>query len=374
MSTSVNTSVIDRPIFIVGSGRSGTTLLRSLLSAHSRIAVTPETHFIRLAETAGGLGEGRPADFDAFWQEYTSSVRFNDLAVEADRCLELIDRQGDRTYQNMFTALLAAYLERTGKERVGEKTPKHVYFLPHLLAWYPDARVIVLRRDPRAVVSSLLRSPWVERHLTPPSLRGGMLVGSRLSQVALHARAWARVYEEIVPLWRDDPRLLTVSYEALVEDAEREMRAVCAFLGEAYETTMLTDRTKETVPIAAGTSRVPTEQWRQWRQEHHARTLRPVSTNALDKWKDGLSGIEVAMVEGCCAEGMRAAGYAPTTSRLRRLAGRALASTVRAAERAEGAVRPAARKLIGPVYRTLSRGRGRAGGREKRERRGRGEK
>ena len=37
---------ISRPVFIVGPGRSGTTLLRSLLSAHSRITVTPETHVL----------------------------------------------------------------------------------------------------------------------------------------------------------------------------------------------------------------------------------------------------------------------------------------------------------------------------------------
>jgi len=35
------------PIFIVGVGRSGTSLVQSMLNAHSKIAFPPETHFVR---------------------------------------------------------------------------------------------------------------------------------------------------------------------------------------------------------------------------------------------------------------------------------------------------------------------------------------
>lgn len=49
---------LKKPIFIVGPGRSGTTLVRSLLSAHSRIAVTPETHFGSWPRGAGRGGPG----------------------------------------------------------------------------------------------------------------------------------------------------------------------------------------------------------------------------------------------------------------------------------------------------------------------------
>src|ERR1043166_465784 len=48
---------IERRIFLVGCARSGTTLLQSLLAAHSSIASFPETHFF--AATVGQTGRRR---------------------------------------------------------------------------------------------------------------------------------------------------------------------------------------------------------------------------------------------------------------------------------------------------------------------------
>ena len=36
--------------FIVGAGRSGTTLLRMMLAVHPELAIPPETHFLRSIE------------------------------------------------------------------------------------------------------------------------------------------------------------------------------------------------------------------------------------------------------------------------------------------------------------------------------------
>lgn len=54
--------LVERPIFIVGDGRSGTTLLRGLLSAHSRLAITPETQYMAKAELAGANDAAAPDD------------------------------------------------------------------------------------------------------------------------------------------------------------------------------------------------------------------------------------------------------------------------------------------------------------------------
>lgn len=54
---------LQRPVFIAGAGRSGTTLMR-LLSAHSRICVRPETHFMARAEKWGFRERDAPLDID----------------------------------------------------------------------------------------------------------------------------------------------------------------------------------------------------------------------------------------------------------------------------------------------------------------------
>ena len=328
--------LIQRPIFVVGAGRSGTTLMRSLLSAHPHIAIAPETQFMQQADRGGGLALGAPMDAEAFWARYTASVRFKDLGVEAARCRELISEQGLPTYQHIFSALLAAYRERVGKERVGEKSPRHVRYLEELLMWYPEARVVVMQRDPRAVVASQLRTPWSQSQVAPLSLRQGVFVNKRVQELAFYAANWRDVYGRIVPRWQADNRVLVVAYEALVQDAEGELRRICDFLDEPYEPAMVTRRAEAGIhtPSAAMVG-VP----EQWRREHYASTLRPVSADALQKWKTELSNREVAMVEGLCGWTMQTAGYATSTSAYARATGRALTSGMRAGGGAEAALR-----------------------------------
>ncbi len=333
----------ESPIFIVGPGRSGTTLLRSLLSAHSRIAVTPETHFMAGAR-AWGLERGSPADFDAFWRHYTSGVRFGDLGVDAGRCRELIEMQGASSFEAIFRALLASYGEKVGKPRVGEKTPGHVHFLPRLLDWFPDARVLVAQRDPRAVVASQLQTAYVKRRLTPVSLRHGLVSGKRVQEIASFADDWARLFEQRLPPWRGDPRFRTVVYEALVDDPESELRAICRFLEEDFEPTMLTERTRDAVPMPAATwgdSRM-----QQWRADHHARSLGRVSSESLGKWRDELAPGEIALIEGRCGRIMQTLGYVPEASPGRRAAGRLARVAIAAAGGAEAQARSLLSKTI----------------------------
>jgi hypothetical protein len=331
-----DTRFVERPIFVVGPGRSGTTLLRSLLSAHSRISIAPETHFMKRAENEGGLERGTPPDFEAFWDRYTSWVRFKDLDVDADRCRELMEMQGDHTFRTIFRAVLTAFRERVGKERVGEKTPSHIFFLSHLLRWFPKARVLILQRDPRAVIASQLKSPWVADRLTPRSLQDGVFLGKRHNHLLFYADKWVRIYNEIVPAWADDPRVLVVRYEALVQDPESEMRRVCDFLGEVYEPRMLTSRSSATVPLPSGTAKPRLEQWR---REHQAQSLQPVSAGSLEKWKQGLSRSEIAMIEARCSRGMPEVGYTFELPAPERSAGWALAHILHTIGRAEGQTR-----------------------------------
>ena len=351
----MNTTLVTRPIFIVGAGRSGTTLLRSLLSAHSRISVAPETHFMRRAVDEGGLGRGAPTDFDAFWNRYISSVRFKDLGVNASRCLELVDQQGEQSFRSVFRAVLTAYGERVGKDRIGEKTPGHVHFLSQLLEWFPEARILVLQRDPRAVVASQLRTPWVEGRLASASLRYGLLVRKRLYYIAYYAEDWVRIYQSVVPAWREDSRMLIVSYETLVDDPESEARRICRHLGEHYEPEMLHNRTDTTVPMPAGT--MGKSGWEEWRKEHAAQTLRPISSDSLTKWEKQLSGAEIAMIEGRCIRGMRAAGYALSTPPLQRWLGEAFSRVVHVSGNSETRVRARAKRITHPLRSLAGSGR-----------------
>ena len=331
-----NPCALDRPIFIVGPGRSGTTLLRSLLSAHSRIAVTPETKFMARAEE-WGLKRGVPDDFDEFWSHYTTWLRFRDLGIEAARCHELIEIQNDYSFAAVFRAVLFAYGEKVGKLRIGEKTPTHVRYLPYLLEWFPDARILFTQRDPRAVVASQMKTYWVKQKLTPRSIRDGIFIEKRGEQILYWAKEWVADFDVSLKPWQGDPRFYTVNYEKLVSNTEEEMRAIFAFLDESFELSVLTERNAATVPLPVTEGIDP--QMAQWRRDHHAKSMESISTDSLEKWKGELSRAEIAMIEGCCAKTMSTLGYAPSLSPRLQAAGRVGASVLSTGHSAESQLR-----------------------------------
>jgi hypothetical protein len=195
------------PTFVVGTGRSGTSLLRTMLDAHPELHLTHEASFY-----VDPLG-GRLADDGAAWFErYQRSFSFAWLQVPPREVLADVDAtDGGRapTRADVVTAVMRVAAHRHGKERFGDKTPAHSQHLATIRAEHPDARIVHVVRDPREVVASLARMPWA--------------TGS----TALNARFCAQQVEAVL----DDPgEVCHVRLEDLVADPERELRRVLAHL------------------------------------------------------------------------------------------------------------------------------------------------
>ena len=152
------TDATPAPIFVVGPSRGGTALMRSMLNNHADIFITGETHYfddlrVKLAHAAEApLEPGRGPAMrgllpGAAHRPYGHGgipdqgwLAAEDLHAEAARCGE-----GADAWFEAFCRLGAA---REGKPRWGEKTPRHVYRIPDILARYPEARVIAMLRSP----------------------------------------------------------------------------------------------------------------------------------------------------------------------------------------------------------------------------------
>src|SRR5688572_17181295 len=153
--------LIRAPIFVVGMSRSGTTLISSMLSAHPEVAISGETHFLnRWMRERVARPDLTRKDFDRLWSRYTQSHQFRFLNLDPDAIAARIHASGSYHLAVVFAALLAQHGSTWGKPRVGEKTPGHDRSMTTLLDWYPDARIVYMLRDPRAVVASLIRTPW----------------------------------------------------------------------------------------------------------------------------------------------------------------------------------------------------------------------
>ncbi len=273
------------PVFVVGKMRSGTTLMSSMLSAHPAIAIAPDIHYIYgWAQQCRELDLSRPADFERFWKAFSSNKRFGYLGIDVRVLRGRIEANRHFSFRGVYRATLETYAESVRKRRWGEKTPDTADHLETLFNWFPDARVIYMLRDPRAVVSSMRKTPW------------GAEQG-----VHVHARSWAEGVGRALAS-EGDPHVLRVRYESLVRKPVEELNKVCRFLGEEYSPDMVDSRhTLLTSTLKDRTG---------WEKEHLTAALQPVHEDSRDKWRNELTPLEIDVIEHYCGRVMEQAGYA----------------------------------------------------------------
>ena len=259
----------DDAVFIVGCGRSGTTLLRETLNRHPDLAFGPETAFLcdlvnpkRMSvEWDMPVGE-----IESMLRESASVVRF------AER----------------FFGRLA---EREGKPRWADKTPRNATALAKILAWFPNARVVHLIRDGRDVACSL-------RHHPRQAIRGGRVVPINTNNpITKCARQW-RNEASMGLAFRDHPRCTEIRYEDVVREPEPSVRRLCEFLGLEFTPALLSPSESE------GEARAG-------RLIHNPLADSGVHDKSIGRWRRDLSPEERHTFCRIAGELLIALGYAP---------------------------------------------------------------
>lgn len=278
-----------RPIFVVGFQRSGTTLLQSLLGAHERIAAPPELHFIlRVAYFADYFGD--LADDHNLRRALHEALNppldiLSECGFDEDALFERA-AAGPRSYAGLFAAIMDDYAERNGKPRWAEKTPSQRP--DDIWNLFPDALVVHIVRDPREVVASSLDMPWERRR---PAAIARDLRDFTLETVERGRRAGAAQY-------------LQVRYEDLARQPEAVLRLVCAFVGENYDEGMLD-------PARRGRALMPSAGW----QAQAAQAIAPVTS----KWRARLSAADRVRVQAIACDLLAPYGYDAPSESVRRL-------------------------------------------------------
>jgi hypothetical protein len=199
------------PIVIGGCGRSGTTLLRMMLDSHRRLCCGPESSLFR-----------RRA-IDADWL----ADRFGFARPEV-RALR--GAAGSRAA--FIEAFAGACMQRAGKARWAEKTPRNIGRIGEIFRVFPASRFVHVLRDGRDVACSLRTHPRhrvVDGRLVPTGIR---------RPIAGCARRWVRDIEGSRRWW-GDARFHTVRYEDLVRSPRPLLERLMVFLGEDWDEAML---------------------------------------------------------------------------------------------------------------------------------------
>ena len=226
----------DRPIFVVGSMGSGTTLMRLVLDSHEHLAIAQETGFARAVLANKWI---------PYWKhggEWYGRLGMSDADLNAEL---------RRTYGGMFQR----FAEQHGKQRWGDKTPWHLWHMKMLSEVWPEASFVGTLRHPGAVASSQHnRFGWDWRR---------------------SVRHWVRSNVEMA--WMGSQlgeRFVVARYEDYVVDLESTIRPLLEWLGEPWSPLVLQHHV---VQAGRGTSTAV---------EGHSRADDPVDPARATKWLD----------------------------------------------------------------------------------------
>ena len=208
-----------RAVFVLGSSRSGTTLVHQLLASHSKVAGVYETDILKK------LNAPRTDLSDAV-KRFSRSETENQVVQEHfSRVFAGVGPQDVGPYQFLDQYCEAQRLHFAADTYV-EKTPIHAFFINGLISQIPNAKIIVIARDPRAIVASRLKTPRIGR--------GKSWHLPRKIQFYLNLSSTMFTYEVMDPWFAangmtNNP-VIFIKYEDIVADPETALTPIWDFL------------------------------------------------------------------------------------------------------------------------------------------------
>lgn len=275
-------TIIEKPIFIIGHPRSGTTLLRFILSSHPRIHIPEETGFIPFLmkdpsriltyeDTKKLLN--RIGKLNYLWEDLVDDPEQFYASLPVPDLANLLD--------NLFKIVVDPH----NAVRWGDKTPLYVQYLETINRIFPTSQVIHVIRDGRDTAISA-KQKWGH--------------DSVYMDLYYLLKNWVRNVRSGMDAanWLGPERYFEVRYEDLVTSTEYHIRRLCDFLHEKFHPQML-DHTKLAQHIGPG-------------PDNHSEILKPVSTNSIQRWKGNLSPFERKLTNKIAGQLLEELGYEVT--------------------------------------------------------------
>lgn len=263
------------PIFLVGCGRSGTTLLKELLNQSNELHILKESAFIPILylkkNKYGDFTEETQRSEFIFDLKSTSrtskEVAFEIFSLTEEKALSLLEKNAPLKYSEAISTLFSHVAKANGKEVWGDKTPLYVNHINLLHTLFPKAKIIHLIRDPRDVASSIRKAGWSS------TIREAAFIWKRNVSNGLEGRKLnSEAYYEI-------------SYEKLILNTDTELKKLFEWLNFKYSKNILDQYIKSYINIEETYS------------DLHPLIGKPIDTKRAGNWKKKLTPQEIAEVQ-----------------------------------------------------------------------------
>ena len=216
-----NEKLLLNPFFIVGSGRSGTTLLRSILSEHPDVFIPPENQMLRYMAKAFDAYRGLPwrVQVAAVLEEFEKNEEFSEWEVDLFALMARVGllKKEDRTFAELVNLIYTEYgsFHAPGKTRWGDKTPDNAFNLDLIEKHFPNAQYIHMLRDGRDSVASFFKSNFYNGDII---------------RAAYKWRDSVRFCRRFKKKVQDKRRFFELRYEDLVFSPDKKIKEICNYL------------------------------------------------------------------------------------------------------------------------------------------------
>lgn len=261
------------PFFIIGSGRSGNTLLRRILNNHPKLFIPPETYELGRS-IRQSLKYPMMSWIDLVSLIY-SNIQFNpefetfgikDLGELYRRVCQAENTQRSVAY--IINSFYEYYREKHGirSERWGDKTPLNTLSLDEIHAVFPNAKFVHIVRNPVDCISSYLRA-------------------GVYSEIKTATSRWRRSIEAATRFGKKSAdQYFEINYENLVRNPDSVVEQVCSFLDVDFQPELLSSADVEQLGDVA-------------MREHHKNVSKPINTNSIGNGYQQFSPAEIQTIK-----------------------------------------------------------------------------
>lgn len=277
----------NNPLFIIGNPRSGTTMLRLILTSHSEVLIPPECGFIIWLKEKYSNWQRQDNDIherrSSFIDDLFASKKFDTWHLDKKLIDEQITVCQPENYADLCGVVYASYGVSIGKKFSvwGDKNNFYINHMGDLLGLYGEARFLHIVRDGRDVACSY-REVMAKKSNSPYAPK----LNTDISNIAME---WFSNVMKVDSFINMMPRnqVMTVRYEDLVMHSSETARSMCEWLGLPFENEILNfhqqNREKNLEP----------ELTMDWKQ----RTMQPISDETIGRYKSILGKDELIQFE-----------------------------------------------------------------------------
>ena len=254
-----------KPLFIIGSPRSGTTFLSSLLKPSSYGAPFETQFFIKYNQKLPMYGDLNIfQNLEKLIEDISKErpVQQWEIALNTQEIYQQLNKE-NITFNAVLNQICLKVSAKKGKISWGDKTPQYIDKIETINHLFPEAKYLYIIRDGRDVARSLLKKPWGPNNFYTCAVK------------------WKNSNKEnsTLKILEKNGQLLKIKYEDLLDDTINISEKIYLFLNEAYPV-------KEITPLLIKTRK-----------------------GNYYKWREKMSAGQLAIYNSCAGETLKLHGY-----------------------------------------------------------------